>query len=239
MEKGKYQISLPEGTRELVIREGEALEVQPPRQVQVEGTIDAPLRYLKNRIAILIETSMVVESHLTVDKERGTILLTINENSPYWDGITGKICEHPDITEFQLINEKYRSPEETAVFLRLRKHLFANQSEYMDVFTALRTFTAKVNQEIAAIKDDSGNFEAKKKQVVEHNIPKGFKINVPLFKGVDPVVIEVEFLVDRNLNVAMLSTDLMQKLDEFRAKAVEDVVKEIEMVAPDLLIMYV
>lgn len=234
--ENKIQITVENGVKELVIREGVALKIEPPQSVNIKGTINAPFKYLENRAKYLQIANICF---LTVDTEKGEIFLKINEHSERPDSIQGKIEISKEVTDFDLANEKYRTPEDTANFLKRRKHLFTSEAEYTNIFTALRNFQAKVNQEIAAIKDDSGNYEQKRKQVVEHNIPRNFKLNIPLFKAANPIEIEVEFLVNKTLDVAMFSTDLLQKLDNYRMIYINEVISRIEKITPELLIMYV
>lgn len=234
MENEKLNITAAPGVSEIIIRHGEAHRVFDPVGVDIKGTINAPLLYLKNRYSTLTAIACMV----IVSIVEGMITLTINEHNEIHDRIQGSIRIHPNIESFGINNGKYVSPEDMSNFLRARKHLFESQATYTDVFTALRNFRAKVNQQINAIKDDSGNFEKKKEQAVEHNIPKTFKLNLSIFKGMPKVSFEVEFLVNKDLDITMYSTELIQLTDELREKYITEVVEQIGEVAPDIVIMY-
>jgi hypothetical protein len=237
MEKNETNITVENGIKELIIRHGEALPLKEVQDINIYGTIDAPLRFIKNRKN---EPSFVVnESHVTVNKEAGSIALFVFEHCTHSDIIGGKITISEKVNSFDLQSEKYRSPEDTANFLRKKKHFFDSEAEYTNIFTSLRTFRAKVEQQIAQIKDDTGNYEQKRIQAVEHNIPKTFTIRVPIFTGTDPVKVEVEILVSKSLDVALFSTDLMQKIDQMRDEIVDDVVQNIQKECPGLLVINV
>lgn len=222
-------------TSELIIRKGEAYKVYDPEKINIHGCIGTVARFLKNRISRLGE----LECNIQADVEQGVIQLFINETSHFFGFVQSKITTHPDIEKFGINTGEYTSPEKMANHLKMRKHLFESQSEYSAIYSALKAFRAKVNQEIDAIKDDRGNYEQKKAQVVEHNIPEGFKIKVPLFKGTDPHEILVEFLVNPSLEVALSSTDLIQLSDETRSRLIHEELKEIENVAANIVVLYI
>lgn len=232
--KTDINIISKEGKAEIIIREGEAPEVHDPITVSINGTIDAVTRYLRNRE---IPQEKQHDCFITVNKETGDIVLKIEEHSFFCDTIIAKIEEHPSITNFGINTGEHVLPEKMANHLKMRKHFFESQSEYASVYSALRAFKAKVNQAIEAIKDDRGNFDLKKAQVVEHNIPAGFNIKVPLFKGMDPVVVPVEFIVNSSLDVALSSTDLIQMIDEVRESAIDKQIKEIQEIASGIVVI--
>lgn len=232
--KENIEIHTAAGTTELVIREGEAFPAREKNPLKIKGSLDAPLRFIKNRIGLLPQ----FESNILVNIEKGTVSLMIGEKSELHDLIEGELTPTENITQFGINNGKYISPADLSNFLRARKHLFESQAQYTEIFTALRNFKAKVNQEIAAIKDDSGNYEQKKQQIVDHNVPRSFKVNIPLFKGMPKVTFEVEILVNKDLDVTMYSTELIQITDELREKYLNEQVAEIEKIAPDIVILY-
>lgn len=232
----KINITAAPGVSEIIIREGHALPVHEPGTLNITGTIDAPLRFLKNRYVAAQLNAL--DCHILVNKEKGYITLVIDEKNHYCHGIAGMINVNESITKFGINNGKYVTPDEMSNFLRERKHLFESQAQYSDVFSALRTFKARVDQQINSIRDDSGNYDLKRKQAVEHNVPKSFKLCLPIFKGMPKITFEVEVLVNNSLEVTLYSTELIQLTDELRDKYVSDVVDEIEKVSPDIVIIY-
>ena len=236
--EGKINVTAAEGTSTLIIRDGEAEPIHERKPLDITGTIDTPARFLRNRVLLIGTIAGYKACHVLVDKSVGQISLSIDENSDFADYVTGKIVISDVITNFGINSGKYYTPEDMANFLKSRKHHFESEAIYVDVFTALRQFRATVNQKIAAIKDDMGNYEQKKEQVVEHNIPKAFKLTVPIFKGMPKVSFEVEFIVSKGLDVTLSSTELMQITDELRDKYITEVIEDIEKVAPDIVILY-
>jgi hypothetical protein len=235
--ENKFELNTFGDSCELTIREGKAAPVREKKPVAVIGVISTPALFLHNRYeSILKEKARAC--HVLVNSDAGTITLIVEENEELHDSIMGVISESDAIKNFGINDGDYMDPEGLAEFLRMRKHLFADQTEYANTFTALRSFTAKVNQEIASIKDDQGNYDMKRKQAVEHNVPKSFTISVPLFKGFPKRNIPVEILVNGSLKVTMYSAELIQLTDELREQYVKDTVEKIEQIAPDIVILY-
>ena len=77
----------------------------------------------------------------------------------------------------------------------------------------------------------------RKKQIVEHNLPKSFRLELPLYKGMPKVEIEVECLVNKALEVTMYSSDLIQMKEELKMTYLEDIMKQISEVASELVII--
>jgi len=236
MSNQKIEIKAAEGTSEIIIREGTALGVFNPKVVGIDGTIDAPYRFIKNRVE---EIKPHKQCNIRIALELGIITLAIAEKDPFGTTITGKLTINKDVTGFQINDGRYVLPEDLATFLRTRKHLFKSPDTYNSVFVGLRTFTAKVQQAISAIRSDTGDYESKKTQAVEHNIPKVFTLSLPIFKGMPKIDFEVEILVDKNLNVTMYSSELIQKDAELTALYLEDQVKAITEIAPEIVIINV
>ena len=234
--KENIEIHTAAGITELVIREGKALELFNPSSVEITGTIDAPLRFIKNRLG---EIKPHKKCNIRVSTETGKIILSVDETNPFGAIIEGQLIINSDIHNFRINDGKYVQPEELAIILRNRKHLFQTPDNFINTFVGLRSFTAKVNQELAAIRSDTGNYETKKIQAVEHNIPRSFRLTLPLFKGMPKVELEVEILVDKNLNVTMYSSDLISKEAELRELYMEYQVKAIQEIAPEIVIIYV
>jgi hypothetical protein len=234
--KENIEIHTEPGTTTLIVREGKALDLFNPSVVEIHGTIDAPLRFIKARLE---EIQPHKNCNILVNTETGKIGLSVDETNPFGAIIEGQLILNADIQNFRINDGKYQLPEDLATFLRVRKHLFKSPDTYMTVFTGLRSFTAKVNQVISAIRTDTGDYESKKSQAVEHNIPKGFTLLLPIFKGMPKVEVGIEILVDKNLNVTMYSSDLIQMEAELRELYLNDEVKAIQEIAPEIVIINV
>lgn len=231
--ENKFEINAMSEKTELIIREGVAAPTREKRPLKICGTIDLPLRYLKNRYEDQLH-DIAKTCHILVNQDRGSITLTIGEHEQLHDSLEGKLVISSEIENFGINNGEYIDPDELAEFLRMRKHYFETQAEYTNTFTALRSFTAKVNQEIASIKDDSGNYDVKRKQAVEHNVPKSFGIKVPLFRETEIRYISVDILVNNALKVTMYSAELIQLTDELRKDIMVKTIEDIQKVAPDI-----
>lgn len=87
----------------LTIREGKALELKEPVQVNISGTIVSVSEYLYKR-ASLCPNSV---THIIVDREKMSIKMIANETDHYRTTITGSITPSQEFTKWGIngVNE--------------------------------------------------------------------------------------------------------------------------------------
>jgi hypothetical protein len=221
---------------ELVIREGQASKPIEPQPVKVVGTIETPLRWLKKRAGTL----KISDCSIQVDREAGDITLTINEKSQYFDEITGKLELHPDFIKFGINTGEQRTPHDLAELFKMNRSCFKDKDTAMKLVKELRTFKAKVDKELESVKDDRANYSMKKIQAVETNIPELFILVVPIFKGQPKETIEVEINIDADkLTCSLISPAANDYIAEFKERIIEEQIKAIGALVPELVIIEV
>src|SRR5690606_9546607 len=80
--------------------------------------------------------------------------------------------------------------------IRMNRSFFENKSDAMRLVSELREFEAKVNKEVESKADGRANRRVLLAQTVTTNVPESFRMNVPVFKGLGKVAIEVEIGID-------------------------------------------
>ena len=73
---------------EVVLREGkaaEALDPKEPERVVINGTIDAPFKWLEKRVELINQKS----THIIVNRDKMCLSLTIDETNYYQTVISG------------------------------------------------------------------------------------------------------------------------------------------------------
>jgi len=193
MSADKYQINVGEDVSELVIRHGDALPQSPPFGVQVSGQIGAPVEFAQKRNPTPSET------YATVDRENGVIKLICNETYPVESRniITGSIQFHPHFTELQIDKGKWSDPAELGELLRRRRRYFANPDEGLNLVSALKNFTAKVDKQLEKIEDKSGRrYRSAVEKVIDSNLPQEVKLNMPILRGFENKEFSVEIVLD-------------------------------------------
>lgn len=159
---------------EVVLREGEApvaLDPKEQERVVINGTIDAPLRWLEKRVELINQKS----SNIIVNRDKMGLALTIDETNFYQTEINGILQASKEMMEFGINTDKKWEPIKLSQFFKMHRAFFKDKSENMTLVSALKNFKAKVNQDIERSKEENGSKTDNYSQVVDSNLPKSFK----------------------------------------------------------------
>jgi hypothetical protein len=231
--KNEFNMSSFTGS-ELTIREGKAIDLKEPRVTIVSGTIDSPLRWLKHKLTSFV----IICCSVFVNKEIGTITLVTDEKNHYSDEITGRLEFHPDFVKFGINSGQQETSHDLAEKIKMWRSCFKDKDTAMKLVKNLRNFTAKVNKELEAFKDDRANYALKKSQIVETNLPETFILVVPVFKGQPKESLEVEINIDADkLTCSLISPQANDYIAEFKEKIIDEQIEKIREVAPELVII--
>ena len=233
MENIHLKVETPTG--EVVIREGKALPAVEPRVVNILGTLETPLEYLKKRVELIEQPNCII----TVDREQMLIVLVVGEHNHYCDTIGGKLTLHPDFVRFGINSGKYRTTLEMAEFIKMNRAHFENRQTAMELAHTLYTFKATIEKEVEKIhnpvKGDRRNLTA---LTITGNAPQSFDVFIPLFKGTAKRIIEVEvYFNPDDLTCTLVSPAANEMAEDFKNSAIDDVVKQIRDLAPDIVIV--
>lgn len=230
------------GMNEVIIREGAAPKVLDPKapvKMNVNGTINAPYEYLTKRIDCINQK----DCHIIVNREKITIELVVNEADEYTRGtISGTLQSHPKFEEFGINTGKVWSPFDFAMFCKMNRAFFADKNANMNIVSACKNFTAKVNNQIERAIQENGNRTDNFAQVVNSNLPESFTLSIPIFKGgkKEDLVVETFAKIDgRNVAFVLLSPGAEETLEDLRDKAIDEQLNAIKAIAPDIAIFEV
>jgi hypothetical protein len=219
---------------ELIIREGTAIKAIEPQKVIISGTIESPFNWLEKKSLALLECNLVV------CREKGTMILTIDEKSPTADTITGALEFHEDFLRFGINSGVSSTSHELAEKIKMYRSCFKDRDIAMKLVTQLRKFTAKVNKDLEAFKDDRANYTLHKAQVVETNLPETFFLTVPIFKGQPKETFEVEININAdNFACSLISPAANDYIAEHKDKIIDEQISKIKVLAPSLVIIEV
>lgn len=228
---------------EITIREVNSvneLPLKPPLNINLSGTIGAPLEFLTKRIK---ETSQIdqTRSHIMARREEMTIALYINEDDEYFLGrIEGRLEYHPRFKEFGINSDKVWTPSELGMFFKMNRAFFSTKEDNMKLVTDLMNFKASVDNKIERSMKESGDRTDNFAQVVNSNLPKAFNLVIPIFKGMPPETIEVETFArinGREVSFVLLSPGAQQIVEEIRDKVIDEQLSKIRGIAPDIVII--
>lgn len=222
--------------RDIIIREGKAPEIYDPVNLSISGVLNTPQIWLSKKIRSISEIS----SHIIIDRENLSITLFIDENNHFSDRIKGKLELHPDFKKFKINTGEQFTNFELAELIKMNRSAFESPSVAMSLVTDLKNFKAKVDKEIEKANNDRGNVKLVVSQFVESNLPEKFWLEVPVFKGTPKERVEVEIYIDpASLTCSMVSPHANDLVSDIRDKAIDDVIHEIEIIAPEIAILEV
>ena len=226
---------------EVVLREGSApdlLEIKEPERVAISGTIDTPFRWLEKRIELINQKA----SNIIVNRDVMGIALTVDETNYYQSDIRGELKTSKEMMEFGINTEKIWEPIKLSKFVKMHRAFFTDKSQNMMLVSTLKNFKAKVNQDIERSKEENGSKVDNYSQVVDSNLPKSFKLNIPLFKGFACEEIEVEIYADvdgRDVTLSLVSAGANEAIEEYKNKVIDEQLDAIRQIAPDIVIIEV
>lgn len=223
-----------EESKETVIRFGDAIPLKEPKAVSISGTIDAPARWVEKRKDDIVSA----DAHVLVDRDRMTITLNTDENSAYMDQIVGTLTISTEMQEFGINTGEYMSCFDMADRIKQLRTYFETQQEAMKLVTELRSFKAKIDKELELSDDKRGNQTILRAQTVESNLPKSFKVNMPIFKVTEKRTFEVEVEINPNdLSCTLVSPDAHDIVVQERDNQMDAVLGRIAEAAPNIVII--
>ena len=239
-EQQPITVNLPEGQNTLTILQGLApaqLDQQAPVKIDIKGVIYAPLNFLDKRVKDIDQH----KAHILVCRDKLQILLVINEDDAYTRGrVLGELSYSSIFLKLGINDCKAWIPEQLGQFLKLNRSFFVNREENMKVVAALKSFSAKVNQDVQRETNEKGDRSFKFKQAVDSNIPEKFKLKIPIFSGGDSVEIEVETYATidgTDVSIHLQSAGANDVVEDTKATVISDTIEKIRSVAPEIAII--
>ena len=233
-------VNLPEGQNTLTILQGLApaqLDQQAPVKIDIKGVIYAPLNFLDKRVKDIDQH----KAHILVCRDKLQILLVINEDDAYTRGrVLGELSYSQIFLKLGINDCKAWIPEQLGQFLKLNRSFFVNCEENRKVVAALKSFSAKVNQDVQRETNEKGDRSFKFKQAVDSNIPEKFKLKIPIFSGGDSVEIEVETYATidgTDVSIHLQSAGANDVVEDTKATVISDTIEKIRSVAPEIAII--
>lgn len=242
MDEKKYQINLPEGCTEVVIREGKAVQLldeAAPKKMNLQGTLSSVTDFLKKRID---KGQFEIENcHLIVDRDNVAMALVINERDERRCAtVSGKLEYHTDFAILGVNQNKLWAPSELAHVLKMHRYWFEDRTEGMKLVSTLMNFTADVNAKVEKFISERGDRSEAYSQVVNSNLPNAITLRLPIFKGVTPATVEVETFANidgKQVAFWLMSPGATEVLNDMRNYAIDTQLDVIREIAPELVII--
>ena len=221
---------------DLTIRKGESRKLYDPVPIDISGHIDAPYCWIKARKDAFEHNT----AHILVNRDEFKITLAINDRDHFSDQIEGKLEESSEFKDMGINSGDYLSAFDLADLIKKNRIYFCDKLAAMKLVTELRKFNAKVNSEIEESDDKRGNTKMNRSQVVTSNIPEGFSLSIPVFKGQKDVTFKVEIEVNpTNLSCTLTSSEANDYVKTERDTIIDEQLENITKEANDIVVIEV
>lgn len=239
------------------------VEYKAPEPLNISGTIETPLEFLKKRLY----TIDITNAHVEVCRDTSEIELVINECNyhpslsseeldSYCDRdilldkflptsrVVGKIRYSKEFADLGINSDVQRwSPVKLAQYFRLNRHLFDDKQVSMALVSQLKNIKATISGKYQKEKETHGTISQTEffELHIAHELPDSFVLNMPIFKGGEKAKFAVEIdaeYIDGNILVSLVSPAMNEAMEVARDAIIDDVVKKITDVAPDIVVIY-
>jgi len=192
--ENKNQINVPEGTKELIIREGEALDVSHliPQKVSISGTITAPRMYIEKRKRMHED----IKVHVLFSRENMQIKLICDEKNKIGTEITGKLLLNPELLKFKINTPVTYTLNELKQFLKMNRSFFVNVDENFKIVSNLEKVKISVQTQIEQEKDTRGNKTDNYQVKVDSGLEMSFNLDLPVYLGQPKKKFKVDICLD-------------------------------------------
>lgn len=236
----RINVQMADGVTDLTIRHGQAsklLDEIAPIKTDISGTIGAVAEYISKRVNEFDHR----QAYIVVNRENVSITLHINESDAYTRGkVAGAMQYHPKFVEFGINTGKSWSPVELAMTCKMNRAFFESLDANRTLVSTLMHFTADINQKVDRAVAENGNMADSFSQVVSSNLPKAFTMKIPIFKGGQAEILEVETFASingREVQFLLLSPGATETLETIRDKAIDKQLATIREIAEDIVII--
>ena len=222
----KLNISLQNGQKELVLRTGQAEEIEQPEALVRAGKIESVSRYIAKREEIIDKNN----THIVVDRRAGTISLYENERSQRGVTIIGSIIPNPDLLNFSINSDRVFNLKELATLIRKSK-IFFKDRDNSELLKQLNNFTFNRKVEGKIQDDRRGNIDRGFKSELTQSVQMHICLDMPIYEGFDNVLFNAEIFVDVNDGGAKFwfeSDDLIILKKDLMDKKIDKELAEVE-----------
>lgn len=186
----------------LTIREGKALDLQPPVKIKLSGNIETVTAFLKKRWTEEregrgLQTVDSARAIVIVDQEAMKMTLYLDPENFFGTEVEGKLEFTPELEQFHINSTKMFNREELVKLLRFNKRFFPNLTKYEELLKAYQSLQISTGTEVKQGSDTRGNKNNLFiKEVNSQHIPTEFVLDMPIFKGQKHESFRVEICLD-------------------------------------------
>lgn len=235
MENEKINITVAEGCNEVIVRHGEAEKVTDPHVYNgysVDGSIGNPVEFLNKDV---VDAELIQNSYLIYSYDKFHIVLFYAQHMRESENIGGNIQLSKEVEKFNINTGAQYTTEQLGEFIKMNRHYFPSKTDAMALVTELKNFKGKVNKIVESANDDRGSVKKVfQHEVIDNNIPAGFTLSIPVFKGMEKVSFQVEININQNFECTLISPDLQEIIETQSRELIDEQLTEIRKLYPQL-----
>ncbi len=191
--ENKVNINFPDASQDVVIRHGEALKLKEPTPIIINGTIDAPSKFLLAKK----ESLKPIDSTLLVDINAGKITFITDEKSFYKSVVTGTLVRSKALKEIGVNDENVTySDKSLAKFIKSHIFYFADSAKANDLVKKLMKFSANIQTDVKNDGDLKGNVSKAFDRAVKTELPDSIDIKCKIYEGLPEETFTAEICVE-------------------------------------------
>lgn len=228
---------------EVIVRKGEAakaldpLPLKEPLSCDLSGTIETPANWLEKRASEFNGKEMYV----VVDREGMSIGLVVNETDARDKRkIIGKAELSEVFSAFRINDNEGWEPSKLGQFIRLHRSFFDDKKVAAELVAKLKKFSASVKSKLDKAQDRNGSMQVAYEQEVTSNLPTDFKVSLPIFKGKEKQLIEVEvdhYIQGAECYLQLFSPDALDIIENTTDSILNKEVERLKAAVPDIVVI--
>lgn len=220
--------SLSGEAMECTVREGKALELFHPKNIQITGDISTVMEYILKNYRQAVEKDHIFDGVVNVNREKRTIkFVDYPHNEKGVTSITAQLLPLKRLEAFGINQDQFFSQKEIAKLFRKNAILFESPEIVKSLIKMLDELTLVVENSLTDNNDKRGNAELAQKRVIKDKkgiLPEFIELLCPLFEGQPPIPLKLEIEIEIANNrpvyaLYCLEFDLLMEIEQERAFA--------------------
>lgn len=184
----------------ITILEGEYQQPKEPVKIDISGNIESIGNFLKQRYKTKdgygLQKVDMTKALVTVDEAKMNIKLQIDPENHYGTTITANLELSDELKLFCINTGKMWGRSDIIKLLRFNRRYFPDQEKYTHLIESFQKLNLQVNSNIVNESDTRGTKDIQFKKFVTNQLPQGFTLDLPLFKGQENRRFFVELCLD-------------------------------------------
>lgn len=226
MEK-EVQVTVTDETKEVVIRHGQAAEIEKKQAVSLSGDFSSVIDFETKRRKQISEK----DSHIIINTEKMEIIFVVNESDRVRHTVSGAMMLHPFIKEMHINEDHEYTIPGLLKLLKLNRRFFMTKTDHANMVKALSEFQAKTETTFVNSNDYKGSTAFSLVRKVTSEIPLEFQMKIPIFIGTEEreFQVKVEVVPDgTSLVCSLVSVELAEMMEEITKAEIQKVKSHFE-----------